>query len=286
MPPQALAAAQREFASQIRRTTKLRLTCRGINAAAAASGGLVGGGFCWGRSPHSSAPWALASTRAQTRYCVRACRLWRLFAHLRPQLRRGPCPCAGPLRGGAPALVALSLAASPVPALGPCAPFPAPRPLAVADCLRARPCFAAGFLFGRPCFVAALALVQRVNPRGAAAGPSGPEAAQGSRPCPLARPLAAPFFFGGRAVFCCAPCACARLASFLRVCCFSAAAAFAFRSPLSFPASFPRWGKEEREASGLGARFSRASVSGAAPLRGAPQRLSPRFTVRKLSTGA
>lgn len=62
-----------------------------------------------GPGPHPGAPLPAWGSRAslcspQTLCCVRACApSGRFFPAPRPLLRRGPCPCAGPLRGGPPA---------------------------------------------------------------------------------------------------------------------------------------------------------------------------------------
>ena len=72
------------------------------------------------------AAWVLRC-RTQTRYCVRAGPLWGPFCALRVLPRRGPCPCARPLRRGAPAAASRGRSAALRPrALF--APSPAPPP--------------------------------------------------------------------------------------------------------------------------------------------------------------
>ena len=112
-----------------------------------------------------------------------------------PLLRRGPFPCAGPLRRGPPGPASrprfarsAPRAFSALPGSGPgpfppalplgrlCAAVAAPRPLAGPVCLRARPCCGAAFLFGRPSFARPWPLCsawpRRVPPWPAACWPS------------------------------------------------------------------------------------------------------------------
>lgn len=123
------------------------------------------------------------------------------FCALRgPPLRRGPFPCAGPLRRGAPAAASRArsgaLRPSPGPPPGraprlprsaPCARCRAPRALAGPVCLASPSAPAAGSLSGRPCSAPGRLRAAR-GPAGAPLGP--PSGLRGRlAPAPgLARP--------------------------------------------------------------------------------------------------
>jgi len=103
----------------------------------------------------------------------------------RPLLRRGPCPCAGPLRGAPPAAASRARSVARLPRAFPALAGPAPRrcppgsraralvrpcgpprPLAGPAVLRPCPRCAAGSLFGRPCSGSCSARALRGFPAG------------------------------------------------------------------------------------------------------------------------